>query len=154
MFKVIYMVSFKPRQYQYRSRLKWTANDQGETLSKGNPPIKIALPENLGGPGRAWSPDEMFVASAEACAMLTFFWLLRDKEVEIKSYESEAEGVSQIDSDGTFRFTKIIIMPVITIAKEEHKLDVKTAVKQLDDNCCVSNSMKGEVVIDAEIKLG
>ncbi len=145
------MVSFQPRKYTYNTRIKWTQNDRGQTSSEGNPPIPIALPENLGGPGRAWSPDELFVASAEACAMLTFFWLLKDEDVEVLSYESEAVGESQIAGGGVFRFTKVTINPTITITREEDIPKVEEAVKKLDDSCCVSNSVKTEVVIKAKI---
>jgi peroxiredoxin-like protein len=147
------MVSFQPRKYVYNTSVKNNGTQRGETSSTGNPAIKIALPENLEGPGGDWSPDEMFVASAEACAMLTFFWLLKDKGVEIASYESETEGVSQITPGGIFRFTKLTIKPTITIKKEEDKLEVREAIKKLDDWCCVSNSTKADVIIEAEIKV-
>ncbi len=147
------MVSFEPRKYIYKTRIKWTGSDKGEASSEGVPPIQIALPENLGGPGGSWSPDELFVSSAEACTMLTFFWLLKDKDVEVLSYESEAEGVSHIASGGVFRFTKVTIRPTITIKKEDDISEVKEAVKKLDDWCCVSNSVKTEVAIEADIKV-
>ncbi len=147
------MMSFQPRKYHYKTRIKWTQNDEGETSTEGNPPIQIALPENLGGPGGSWSPDELFVSSAEACAMLTFFWLLKDKDVEVISYESEAEGVSHIDRDGLFRFTKVTIRPTIIVKREEDIPKVEKAVKKLDDSCCVSNSLKSQVVIEAKIKV-
>ena len=147
------MVSFQPRKYVYNTSIKNTGTQKGETSSPGNSPIKIALPENLEGPGGNWSPDELFVASAEACAMLTFFWLLKDEDIEIISYESETEGISQITKGGIFRFTKITIKPTITIKKAEDKLAVKEAVKKLEDWCCVSNSTKADVVIEADIKV-
>ncbi len=86
--------------------------------------------------------------------MLTFFWLLKDKDVEVLSYESEAEGVSQITSGGEFRFTDITLRPTIVISKEEDIPKVEEAVKKLDDWCCVSNSLKTKVMIDAKIKVG
>ena len=73
--------------------------NKGEITSEGKPSIEIALPEELGGPSGIWSPDELFVTSVEACAMLTFFWLIEGKNIEIISYESTAEGVSQIAKD-------------------------------------------------------
>lgn len=147
------MVSFEPRKYVYKTHIKWSEGEKGVTSSTGNSPINIALPENLGGPGGEWSPDELFVSSAEACAMLTFFWLLKDKDVEVLSYESEAEGISHIASGGKFRFTKVLIKPKIIISKDEDILKVEEALKKLDDSCCVSNSLKSEVVIEAKIEV-
>jgi peroxiredoxin-like protein len=152
--KWIIMASFQPRKYLYKTGIKWIAGENGEIYSKDNPSIKIALPENLGGPGGNWSPDELFVASAEACAMLTFFWLLKDMDVDVQSYESEAEGISQIASGGIFRFTKITLKPRIIISKEEDMSKVEEAVKKLDDWCCVSNSVKAEVLIEPTIEIG
>jgi peroxiredoxin-like protein len=145
------MVSFQPRKYVYNTSVKNIGSQRGETSSPENSPIKIALPENLDGPGGEWSPDELFVSSAEACAMLTFFCLIKDEDIEVISYESETEGISQITKGGIFRFTKLTITPTITIKKAEDKLVVKEAIKKLDDWCCVSNSTKADVVIEAKI---
>jgi peroxiredoxin-like protein len=147
------MVSFQPRKYVYNTCVKNNGTQKGETSSPDNSPIKIALPENLEGPGGDWSPDELFVASAEACAMLTFFWLIKDEDVEIVSYESETEGISQITKGGIFRFTKITIKSKITIKNPEDKLVVREAIKKLDDWCCVSNSTKADVIIEADIQV-
>ncbi len=147
------MVSFEPRKYIYNTKIKNVDTLRGEIRSPGNPQIRIALPQNLEGPGGDWSPDELFVSSAEACAMLTFFWLIRNEDVKVTSYVSEAEGISQISEGGIFRFTKITIKPTITIKLTESKITVMDAVKKLDDWCCVSNSTNADVVIDATIKV-
>jgi peroxiredoxin-like protein len=147
------MGSFQPRKYSYKTGARWTEEGKGEIFSSGNPAIQIALPENLEGPGGHWSPDELFVASAEACAMLTFFWLLKDKSVNVLSYESEAEGISQIIG-GEFRFAKVTIKPVIVVSNEEDIKEVEEAVKKLEDWCCVSNSTKADVTIEADIRTG
>jgi peroxiredoxin-like protein len=148
------MINFQPKQYRYQTQAKWKGGDTGTTISQDNPSLDFTLPENLQGPGGNWSPDEMLVSSTEACAMLTFFWLLREKDVEVLSYESTAEGISQIAEDGIFRFVKITIKPIISVNHENDVPKVKEAVLKLDDWCCVSNSLKTKIIIDAEIKIG
>ena len=86
------MVSCEPRKYIYNTSVTSTEPQKGVTSSPGNSPIRIALPENQKGPGRDWSPDELFVASTKACAMLTFFWLIRNENVEVVSYKTRPRG--------------------------------------------------------------
>jgi peroxiredoxin-like protein len=145
------MVSLEPRKYEFRSQVKWTDDSRGVVSQNGTNPIKIALPKELEGPGGAWSPDEMYVASVEACAMLTFFWLIKNKNVDVLSYESNAKGISQIADDGLFRFVSIELNPKIVISNPDDKLEVKTAIQKLDEWCCISNSSKAPVIVNAEI---
>jgi peroxiredoxin-like protein len=145
------MTGLEPRKYIYNTQVKWIGGDSGKIASDNKPSIQIALPEELGGPKGIWSPDELFVSSVEACAMLTFFWLINEKNIEIISYESTAEGISQIAADGEFRFTTIALKPKIVISNKEDFPKVEDAIGDLDNWCCVSNSTKAKVEIKAEI---
>ncbi len=147
------MSGFEPRKYLYKTQIRWQGGEIGKISSKDKDLIEIALPKELGGPGEIWSPDELFVSSVESCIMLTFFWLIQDKEINILSYESEAEGISQIDKDGIFRFTELIIKPIILISDSKEKPIVDDALKKLDNWCCISNSIKTTVVIEPTVKI-
>jgi peroxiredoxin-like protein len=148
------MSGFEPRKYFYKTRTKWKGDEKGEISSEEKTSIKIALPKELGGPGVVWSPDELFVSSVDSCAMLTFFWLIENRNIKVISYESSAEGVSQIDSDGVFRFTKVLLKPTIVISDAKDKSIVEEALKKLDNWCCISNSVKTKVVIEPTIIIG
>jgi peroxiredoxin-like protein len=147
------MSGFQPRKYYYKTRIKWFGDEKGEIYSEGNPEIKIALPEQLDGPGGFISPDELFVSSVGSCAMLTFFWLLKNKDVNVISYESVAEGASQIADDGEFRFTGVKLKLEIVIANQDDLPKVNDAIKKLDTWCCISNSIKTRVIIEPKVTI-
>jgi peroxiredoxin-like protein len=150
------MWGFQPREYIYKTSIKSTGKHKGlvSSATKDNPTtLEIALPYELGGPKGFWSPDELFVSAVEACAMLTFFWLIEGKNIDVVSYQSEAEGVSKIASDREFRFTKIVLKPIIVISNNDDLPKVEDAIKKLENWCCVSNSTKAEVIIEPEIKV-
>jgi peroxiredoxin-like protein len=148
------MSGFEPRKYLYKTKIKWLGGEKGEISSEQKDSIEITLPKELGGPGGFWSPDELFVSSVESCAMLTFFWLLENKNIQIISYESKAEGISQIDKDGLFRFTKLILTPTIVLSDSNDKPIVDDVLNKLDDWCCISNSVKAKVIIEPIVKIG
>jgi len=153
---LILMSGFEPIKYTFKTQIKWQDGEIGRISSEGKKPVNIALPENLGGPGGSWSPDELFVSSVEACVMLTFFWLLKnyeDKKINIISYESETEGISQIDKDGLFRFTKLTLTPTIVISNPDDKPAIERVLKKLDSWCCISNSIKTSVIIEPTVKI-
>jgi peroxiredoxin-like protein len=147
------MVSFEPRKYIYKTNIKWTGSDKGIISSSGKPEIEIAMPEELGGPTGFWSPDELFVSSVDACAMLTFFWLMEGKNIEVLDYQSSAEGISQISKDGDFRFTTIVLRPKIVVSNPEDEEKIQEIIRKLDNWCCISNSTKAEVTIEPEIEI-
>jgi len=148
------MSGFEPRKYIYKTHIKWQGRETGKIYSEEKNPLEIALPKELGGPGGIWSPDELFVSSVESCAMLTFFWLIENKNIKVLSYESEAEGISQIDNDGLFRFMKITLKPIIIISDTNERSIVEDALKKLEHWCCISNSVKSKVVIEPIVKVG
>jgi peroxiredoxin-like protein len=147
------MSGFEPRKYIYNTQVKWQGAVLGQISSEEKTGIEIALPKELGGPGVVWSPDELFVSSVDSCAMLTFFWLIDGKNINIVSYESQAEGISQIDEDGVFRFTQVTLKPTIVISNQEDIEKVNEAIKKLESWCCISNSVKTKVVIEPTVRV-
>ena len=81
--------------------------------------------------------------------MTTLLGTIKNMGVELVSYQSEAEGILET-VDKLKIFTKIIIRPKIKAKESEEK--IRMILNHAEKRCLVANSMRTEVVIEAEIE--
>ena len=136
-------------KFVFSSRLEWNEGYQA-TISFGErASFEFATPPEFHGPEGFISPEELFVASANACVLTTFIARTKKAGINILAYESSAEGVLE-KADGQLVFTTIVVKP--RIKTDGDKETVKEIVKQVEKGALVLNSMKTVVTIDAIIE--
>ena len=113
----------------------------------------MACPPEFGGHPGIWSPEDLYVASAEVCALTTFLFLIEKLRGRIISYESSAEGIAQM-VDGTFIFKEIAIRPMVLVPTTEDREKAQKAFEMVPGLCVVSKSIKTEVRIQPAILVG
>ena len=139
----------RPKAYTYRTQLNWAGGRAGRTEAEGKPSFRVASPPEFKGEAGVWSPEDLFVASVNACTMTTFISLAERAKLNVMDYTSEAEGLLEL-VDGAFRFTRIVVRPIVQVAEEDIQ-QAKDTMHQAHGKCLISNSMKCEVHVDARI---
>ncbi len=137
-------------EYTYRTRLRWTGERKGVLGSEGKPNLEVACGPEFGGHEGYWNPEDLFVASVEHCTMSTFLWLAEKRRIRLVSYESEAEGLATM-SEGSLRFTQVVVRPVITIAEESDRQKVEKCLVDIRDYCLVFKSVRSDVIIEPTV---
>ena len=140
------------KTFMYKTALEWQQAQQGNLSSDGKPMLNVSSPPEFKGIPGLWTPEDMFVASAEICTMSTFLSFGGRKNIPLVSYKSSAEGILEF-VDGKYRFTKIRIVPVITVRKQWTREQVEEIVRDAHDNCLIANSISVIVGIDPAIVL-
>ena len=140
----------KPKVYLYHTAVKWTEQRKGVISCSGKPDVQIATPPEFKGHDGIWSPEDLFVASANICLMTTFLSVAERAGLAFISYESEAEGKLEL-VDGKFQFTAITLKPVIVLPPGGDAAKTKELIEKAEANCLISNSMKARVQLDATI---
>jgi len=136
--------------YTYHTSVKWTEQRKGVISCAGKPDIQVATPPEFKGHEGIWSPEDLFVASANICVMMTFLAVAERAGLAFRSYESSAEGRLEL-VDGKFQFTEIILKPVITLPPGGDAAKAKELIEKAEANCLISNSMKARVHLNASI---
>ncbi len=137
-------------KWLYHNKLKWKGEKKADLkFQESRQEIEVATPPEFGGHAGIISPEDLFVSSANVCFMSTLINTAKNMEVELISYESEAEGIIEI-VDKMKRFTKIIIRPKIKAKETEEK--IKLILTHTEKRCLVANSMKAQVIIEPEIE--
>ena len=137
-------------RWLYHNKLKWKGEKKADLkFVESRQEIEVATPPEFAGHKHIISPQDLFVSSANVCFMTTLLGTLKGMEVELISYESEAEGILET-VDNMKIFTKIIIRPKIKAKETEDKL--RLILKHAEKRCLVVNSMKTQVIIEPEIE--
>lgn len=133
----------------FSNTLEWKSGYQATTSFGDKASFEFATPPEFRGPEGFVSPEELFVASANACALTTFIAKTKKAGINILSYESGAEGTLE-KVGGQMMFTTIVVTPVIKTDGDTET--VKEIVAQVEKGALVLNSMKTDVIIDATIE--
>lgn len=137
--------------HTYTTNVQWSAMRKGKLGTKGMPTIEVATPPEFpGGHPGIWSPEHLFVGSAEICLMTTFLSIAEKSKLVFLNYTSEATGTLE-KTDAGMQFTRIVITPTVVVSSDD---DVERTVKILEKAeryCLISNSMKTEVSIEPKV---
>lgn len=141
----------RPKVYLYQTSVKWTEQRKGVISCAGKPDLPVATPPEFKGHDGIWSPEDLFVASANICLMTTFLSVAERAGLVFTAYESSAEGRLEL-VEGKFQFTAITIKPVITLPAGGDAAKAKELIEKAEANCLISNSMKAQVALEPTIK--
>ena len=141
----------RSKVYLYQTSVKWTEQRKGTISCAGKPDVQVATPPEFKGHENIWSPEDLFVASANVCLMTTFLAVAERAGLAFSSYESTAEGRLEI-VEGKFQFTAITIRPSIILQPGGDPARAKELIEKAEHNCLISNSMKAKVTLEATIR--
>lgn len=141
----------KPKRYLYHTSVKWTEQRKGVISCAGKPDVEVATPPEFKGHDGIWSPEDVFVASANICLMTTFLAVAERAGLAFTSYDSSAEGTLEL-VDGKFQFTAITLKPVITLPPGGDAAKANELIEKAEANCLISNSMKAHVTLVPTIR--
>jgi organic hydroperoxide reductase OsmC/OhrA len=138
------------KTFTFRTGIAWTDGKAGTLSSEGKPSLRVASPSEFKGESGVWTPEELFVASVEACHMSTFMTFAGKREIPVISYTSHANGVLEF-VDGDYRFTRIVIFPTIVVASSTVEAEVYTLLREAQMHCLVANSIASIVEVNPTI---
>ena len=141
----------RSKVYTYHTAIKWTEQRKGVISCAGKPDIQVATPPEFKGHEGIWSPEDLFLASANVCVMTTFLAVAERAGLAFTSYESVAEGRLEL-VDGKFQFTAITLKPTIMLPANADAAKAKELIEKAEVNCLISNSMKAKVSLEATIR--
>jgi peroxiredoxin-like protein len=140
--------------HMYRTSVSWTSQRKATLQSPGLPDLTVATPPEFpGGHAGIWSPEHLFVASAEACLMTTFLAIAENSKLEFASYSSSAEGKLEKTAEG-YRITEITLYPKVVIKDASAADRAKRIIEKAEQHCLISNSMTAKIKLVPEVRTG
>ena len=141
----------RSKVYTYHTEVIWTEQRKGVISCASKPDIQVATPPEFKGHEGIWSPEDVFVASANSCLMTTFQAVAERAGLVFTSYENVAEGRLEL-VDGKLQFTEITLMPAIPLSANADAAKAKELIEKSEANCLISNSMEVRVSLVPNIR--
>ena len=135
----------KPFTYEGYSRDHEWIFEGGQRLIGSAAEAFLGSPEGV-------DPEEALVVALSSCHMLTLLAIAAKKGWTVESYDDDAEGTLDKNDAGKLSLTRVTLRPRIIFA--EGKTPDAEALQRLHhqahENCFIANSVKTEVVIEAQ----
>jgi len=140
------------KQFRYENAAHWISGRLASISAPGKSDVHISSPpEFQGEPGR-WTPEDLLVASVNACLLLSFAAYALREDLEIVSYERPAEGTFENTGSG-YQFTEITLHPDIVVKSDEDAELARALLDSAHMGCMVTRSVKAAVKIDARFEV-
>lgn len=140
----------KPLPHHYGVRLTGGPSGYAEVSSAGLPVLRMAPPVDYNGPGDAWSPEHLLLASVQACFLFTLRAVARLSKVEFVGLELDAAGT--VDrQDGVIRFAEIVLRPTLTVSSGAYRMGVLGVLDKAKKACLVSHSLSTPIRMEPQI---
>ena len=140
----------KPLPHFYEVALSGGPTGYATLSTEGVLTLSSAPPKDFDGPGDAWSPEHLLLASVLACFMFTFRAVARGSNFDFLSLELSGSGT--VDrQDGVTRFTEIVLKPRLVLAKGADPERANRMLEKGKTACLVTASLSVPVRLEAEI---
>ncbi len=139
--------------HYYNTTVKWENGRLGELSEPTMPKIKVATPPEFPkGIPNTWSPEHLFVASANICLMTTFLAIAENSKLNFISYSCDGTGKLE-RVDGKFMISEIELKPRIIVREEKDIERAERIIEKSENACLISNSIKTKIILNPEITL-
>ncbi|MEX1129282.1 MAG: OsmC family protein [Vicinamibacterales bacterium] len=143
----------KPLPHRYDVHLTGGPSGYARLSTAGVPELRTAPPADYDGPGDAWSPEHLLLASVQACFLFTLRAIARLSKLEFTALELDASGTVN-RQDGVTRFTEIVLRPRLTVASGADRERALHVLEKSEKMCLVSASLSTPIRLEPDITEG
>ncbi len=149
--------------HSYRAAATWQgstgagydAYDRAHEVSC--PPARAVLQLSgdpaFGGDARFLDPEQLLVAAAVSCQLLSFLAVAARARVDVVAYRDDAEA-SMPEDDRPVRITTIVLRPHITVRSDVADDRLRTLVETAHRTCYIANSLVTEITVEPTFERG
>ncbi len=148
------------REHVYETTLRWEgstgvgyeAYDRAHeiALPPGDDRLAVSADQAFRGDPRRTNPEQLFLAAASSCQMLSFLAIAARSGVDVLAYEDRATAVMPEDRRPVW-ITAITLRPRIVVAAGTDLGRVRRMIDKGHEECYVANSVRTEITIEPEI---
>lgn len=137
----------------YETRYEWSGHgEDGVVQGPGLPALSVGVPtgDELGLGDGQWNPEALLLSAVEICLFNTFSYIAAMSKLSFSAYKSTATGDVELVQREGYKFKRIVIRPLLTVAMS----DTERARRILDkahSACLISRSLNFAVDVEAEI---
>jgi len=146
--------------HRYRTELAWhgstgdgyAAYDRTHRVDAppGNVSLTMSADLAFRGNPELPNPEQLLLAAASSCQLLSFLDLVAREGIDVVSYEDSAEALMP-DDDKPVRITRITLRPRVVVAPGSGER-VRALLIRAHHDCFIANSIKAEIILEPQIR--
>lgn len=140
----------KPLPHLYEVSITGGPDGDAQIETPGVPSLRTAPPREYDGPGDAWSPEHLLLASVQACFLFTLRAIARVSQLEFVSLDLAASGTVNRE-EGAIRFTEIVLRPRLIVPPGTDHAKAQRVLEKSETACLVSASLRTPIRLEPEI---
>jgi len=113
--------------------------------------LELSADPSFGGDDRQPNPEQLLLAAASSCQLLSFLAVAAQAGIDVVHYEDDAEAEMPSARDG-MRITAIVLRPQIVVAAGTDLDAVRDLVHTAHESCYIANSLTTDVTVDPFIE--
>ena len=140
----------KPLPHHYGVHLSGGPSGYGRVSTAGAPELRVAPPPEFDGPGDAWSPEHLLLASVQTCLLFTLRAVAHKARLEFTALTVEATGT--VDRrDGVVQFTSIDLLVRMVLGETADPALARRVLEKSEQACLISASLSAPVHLRIEL---
>lgn len=138
----------------YRTSARWSGNRSGEVQGEGvMEPLRFSAPPEFQGEAGQWSPETLLVAAANTCFLATFVAIAEFSKLALADVEISAEArLERLPGQG-YRFTEVLLQPVITLTSEADREKAQRLLEKTEKSCIVARSLQTPLRVEPTLRV-
>jgi organic hydroperoxide reductase OsmC/OhrA len=140
--------------HKFDVSLKWDyETDSGIARAGSRMPLLFGPPPEFGGTELTWSPEHLLAASVASCYITTFMSFAKRMKVIVTDFRISCKTEFEKKENG-FEATRYLLRPLVEIHGNPGQQALDNLFEKAKKYCFISNSVKGEIVIEPNILNG
>ena len=107
---------------------------------EGKPVLNISAAKVFKGDAALYNPEDMLLSSLVSCHMMSYLYVCAQNGIEVLSYTDDAVATLEVESDGSGRFTEVMLNPKVIIAQADKIDEALTLHRKANQLCFIANS--------------
>ena len=113
----------------------------------GKPDLTVSAAREFKGNPQCYNPEDLLLSSLISCHMMSYFYLCDKHKVEILSYSDTAEGILEVNENGSGKFVEVVLFPRV-IVKDKHQVALAVELhEKAHELCFIANSCNFEIKV-------
>lgn len=140
--------------HNYKVSVTWMNDRVGHAEAAGvEVPVFFSAPPEFGGWRGFWSPEQLLVLAASSCFLSTLLALAEHNRLTLVGYRAEAEGqLERVPGQG-YRFTQLVVRPVVTLQSEADLALAQRLLEKAERACIVGNALTVPVQVEPKVEV-
>ena len=144
--------------HTYRTPLTWSGStadydtyDRQHQVVVGDVPLTLSADPAFRGDPALPNPEQLLVAAASSCQLLSFLAVAARSGVEVLEYADDAVGLMP-ESERPMRITEILLRPRV-VARGATVERVERLLHKAHEQCFIAQSLTSDVTLEPTIEV-